>query len=190
MNSHIPWFALQTEPRHEKKVTLFLKHKGYEFLLPTYRQKRQWAHRAVTVDLPLFPGYVFCRFDSSALGKAVLTPGVSRIVGFGGRPSEIPSDEIKSLQLLARSALLREPWMYLPVGTLVQVESGPLAGEEGIICADDDRRRLVISVSLLQRSVAVQLDDNTVLSVIDGSRAHKVPFPNGSTIVLELIKKK
>jgi transcription antitermination factor NusG len=190
MNSHIPWFALQTEPRHEKKVALFLKQKGYEFLLPMYRQKRRWAHRAVTVDLPLFPGYIFCCFDSSVPGKAVLTPGVSRIVGFGGRPSEIPVDEIKSLQLLARSALLREPWIYIPDGTVVQVETGPLAGAEGIICADDDRRRLVISVSLLQRSVAVQLDDNTVLSVIDGPRAHTVPPSNGSAMVLELLKKK
>jgi transcription antitermination factor NusG len=190
MNSHIPWFALQTEPRHEKKVALFLKQKGYESLLPMYRQKRRWAHRAVTLDLPLFPGYVFCRFDSSVPGKAVFTPGVSRIVGFGGRPSEIPSDEITSLQLLARSTLLREPWTYIPDGTLVQVETGPLAGVEGIICTDNDRRRLVISVSLLQRSVAVQLDENAVLSIIDRPRAYKVLPSNGSAIALELIRKR
>jgi transcription antitermination factor NusG len=190
MNSDIPWYALQTEPRHERKVALFLEQKGYEFLLPMYRQKRRWTHRAVTVELPLFPGYVFCRFDSSVTGKAVSTPGVSRIVGFGGRPSDIPLDEIKSLQLLARSALLREPWTYIPEGTLVRIETGPLAGAEGIIRTDDDRRRLVISVSLLQRSVAVQLDDNTVVSVIDGPRVDKAPLSDGSAIVLELMRKR
>lgn len=190
MNSHIPWFALQTEPRHEKKVAFFLKQKGYEVLLPMYRQKRRWAHRTVTMELPLFPGYVFCRFDSSVSGKAVSTPGVSRIVGFGGRPSDIPSDEIKSLQLLARSALLREPWTYIPDGTLVQVETGPLAGVKGVICVDDERRRLVISINLLQRSVAVQLDDNTMVSVIDRSRDHQAPLPDESTIVWELIGKR
>jgi transcription antitermination factor NusG len=190
MNSQIPWFALQTEPRREKKVAFFLEQKGYEFLLPMYRQKRRWTHRTVTMELPLFPGYIFCRFDSSVSGTAVSTPGVSRIVGFGGQPSNIPSDEINSLQLLAGSTLLREPWAYIPDGTLVQIETGPLAGAEGIICADNDRRRLVISVSLLQRSVAVQLDDNTVVSVIDGPRVHKVPLSNESAMVLGLIGKR
>jgi transcription antitermination factor NusG len=167
MNTGAPWFALQTKPRSEKQVERLLTHKGYECCLPTYRQKRRWSDRVVEAELPLFPMYIFCRFNSSAIGKAILTPGVTRIVGFGGQPAEVEVEEIEALQLLAQSDLLREPWAYVPDGTLVQVETGPLAGARGIFCSGEDRQRLVISVTLLQRSVAVQLDESTVISLVE-----------------------
>src|SRR5215813_10722366 len=162
-----PWFALQTRPNNERKVERLLKQKGYECFTPTYRLKRKWSDRVVEIDFPLFPGYVFCRFNSSALGKAVSTQGVTRVVGFGGTPAEVAGEEVEALQLMARSSFLREPWKYLPAGTLVVVETGPLAGIQGIISIDQSKRRLVISVTLLQRSVAIHLDDDTVLSVIE-----------------------
>jgi transcription termination/antitermination protein NusG len=161
-----PWFAIQTEPRSEKKVERLLIQKGYECFLPVYQQKRRRSDRVVILELPLFPGYIFCRFNSSALGKAVMTPGVSRIVGFGGKPVEVAVEEIEALQLLAQSAFLREPWKYLPDGTQVLVETGPLAGVQGIICQSGDNKRLVISITLLQRSVAIQLDNDTMVSVV------------------------
>jgi transcription antitermination factor NusG len=167
MNTTIPWFALQTRPRNEKKVERALIQKGYTCFLPTYQQRRRWAGRTVTIESPLLSTYIFCQFNASAFGKAVSTPGVTRIVGFGGQPAEVSADEIEALQLLTRSDLVREPWAYIPNGTRVQVETGPLAGIEGIICADPDKRRILISVTLLQRSVAVQLDDQTVMSVIE-----------------------
>src|SRR5262245_27690043 len=125
------WFALQTKARSEKQVARLLAHKDYECLLPTYRQKRQWSDRVVELELPLFSTYVFCRFNPSALGKAISTPGVTRVVGFGGRPAEVEVKEIEALQLLAQSCLLREPWSYIPDGSVVQVETGPLAGVQG-----------------------------------------------------------
>jgi transcription antitermination factor NusG len=168
MDATQPWFALQTKPRSEKKIDYLLQQKGYESFTPTYRRRRRWADRTVEIELPLLPMYVFCRLNSSAMGKAVTTPGVVRIVGFGGKPAEILMEEINALQLLARSPLLREPWRYLPDGTMVLVETGPLAGTRGIISHDDNCRRLIISVTLLQRSVAIQLDENTVVSTIPG----------------------
>jgi transcription antitermination factor NusG len=99
-----------------------------------------------------------------ALGKAISTRGVIKIVGFGGKPAEVAREEIEALQLLAQSDILREPWKYLPDGTLAVIETGPLAGVQGIICADKSTKRLVISVTLLQRSVAIQLDKDTVIS--------------------------
>jgi transcription antitermination factor NusG len=190
MNNSAPWYALQTMPRSEKKVEYLLSQKSYKCLLPTYRQKRQWSDRTVEVELPLFPMYVFCQFSHSAVGKAIATPGVSRIVGFGGRPVEVAPKEIEALQLLAQSHLLREPWTYLPDGTLVKVETGPLTGMSGIICSSEDKRRLVISVTLLQRSVAVQLGEDTVVSVIEGPKDNKSVFNNESDLALKLTRTK
>jgi transcription antitermination factor NusG len=188
MNAMSQWFALQTEPRSEKKVERLLIQKGYECLLPLYQQRRRWADRSVVVETPLFPRYIFCRFDPQVLGKAVSTSGVSRVVGFGGRPAEVSPDEIKALQLLAQSPLLREPWAYIPDGTMVRVETGPLTGAEGIISLGADQQRLVISVTLLQRSIAVQLNEDTVVSVIETPRGNKVVRGDGATMALKLIK--
>jgi len=167
MNPTQQWFALKTKPRSEKKVDYALRQKGYECLTPTYRQRRKWSDRTVEIELPLFPSYVFCRLGSSVLGKAISTSGVIKIVGFNGKPAEVAVEEIEALRQLGQSDLLREPWNYLPNGTSVLVETGPLAGVQGIICADENKRQLIISVTLLQRSVAIQLSADTVISVID-----------------------
>ena len=189
MNSDYPWYALQTKPKNEKKVARLLELKGYECLAPTYRQKRKWSDRAVQVDLPLFSGYIFCRFNSSAMGKAISTDGVIRIVRFGEKPAEVDIEEIESLQLLARSDILREPWKYLPNGALAQVETGPLAGVQGVICADENRRRLIISVTLLQRSVAIHLDEGVAISVIADSRERGARFSSESLLAIRLLRR-
>jgi transcription antitermination factor NusG len=184
-----PWFAIQTEPRSEKKVERLLSHKGYECFLPLYQQKRRRSDRVVILELPLFPGYIFCRFNSSALGKAVSTPGVSRIVGFGGKPVEVAMEEIEALQLLAQSAFLREPWKYLPDGTLVLVETGPLAGVQGIICQSENNRRFVISITLLQRSVAIQLDSDTIVSVVADLKGRNARVSTEADVALKLLSR-
>jgi transcription antitermination factor NusG len=184
-----PWFALQTRPKNERKVERLLQQKGYDCFTPIYRSKRKWSDRIVEIDFPLFPGYIFCRFNSSALGKAISTRGVMRVVGFGGTPAEVAREEIESLQLLARTSFLREPWKYLPNGTLVLVETGPLAGIRGIINTDENKKQLVISVTLLQRSVAIQLDEDTVISVVEDLKESRVKFSSESHLAVKLLKK-
>jgi transcription antitermination factor NusG len=183
-----PWFALQTRPRHERKVENLLRQKGYECFTPTYRSKRKWSDRVVEIDSPLFPGYVFCRFNTSALGKAISTQGVTRIVGFGGTPAEVAREEIESLQILAQSDFLREPWKYLPNGIMVLVETGPLAGIQGIIRVDENKMQLVISVTLLQRSVAIQLSEDTVISVIADPKDGGSRFNGKSYLAVRLLR--
>ena len=189
MNAVNPWFALQTIPKNERKVAHLLEIKGYECFAPTYRLKRKWSDRTVQIDLPLFPGYIFCRFNSSSLGKAISTRGVVKIVGFGAGPAEVAAEEIEALQLLARSNILREPWKYLPDGTLALVETGPLAGVQGIISAAENRRQLIISVTLLQRSVAIQLDENTVISVIADLRESRARFSSEAYLAIKLLRR-
>jgi transcription antitermination factor NusG len=183
-----PWFALQTRPKHERKVESLLMQKGYECFTPTYRSKRKWSDRVVEIDFPLFPGYVFCRFNASALGKAISTQGVTRIVGFGGTPAEVAREEIESLQLLAQSDFLRKPWKYLPSGIMVLVETGPLAGIQGIISVDDNKMQLVISVTLLQRSVSIQLSEDTVISVIADPKEGGSGFNSKSYLAVRLLR--
>jgi transcription antitermination factor NusG len=160
------WFALQTKPRCEKAVEYALTRKGYECLLPTYQKNQILSYRPAKATLPLFPTYIFCRFNQGAVGKAVLTSGVRRIVEFGGCPAALQAKEINALQTLAGTDLLRRPWLYVPEGTLVQIKTGPLSGVEGLVSIHEKRENLIITVSLLQQSVMVQLDENTVFSVI------------------------
>lgn len=189
MYSERPWFALQTRPKNERKVELLLRQKGYDCFTPIYRSKRKWSDRTVEIDSPLFPGYVFCRFNSSALGKAITTQGVTRVVGFGGAPAEVAREEVEALQLLAKTSLLREPWKYLPDGTPVLVETGPLAGIKGIIIADENKRHLVISITLLHRSVGVQLDEDTVISVIESLKGRKFRLSPESSLAVKLLRR-
>lgn len=191
------WFAVQTRPMCEQRVKSSLIQKGYQCLVPMYRQMRKWCYRSVEIDLPLFPMYVFCCATPSLVGKAIATQGVTRIVAFGGRPAEIETAEIEALQRLAQSDLVREPWMYLPNGTTIQVETGPLAGIRGKYCSSDNKHRVVINVTILQQSVAAQLDENTVISVIEAHRGEiqksdasgrKIVLNNQPDLALSLIR--
>lgn len=152
------WFALRTKPRHEKSTALALRGRGLEEFLPLAQKRRRWSDRTVDLELPLFPGYVFCRFDPWDRLPIVTTPGVRSVVGFGRTLIAVEDGEIASLQVLARSGLEAQPWPFLEVGQVVWIESGPLTGCEGIVLDFKGTRRLVLSVMLLQRAVAVEVD--------------------------------
>jgi transcriptional antiterminator RfaH len=191
------WFAVQTRPMCEQRVKLSLIQKGYQCLVPTYRQMRKWCYRFVEVELPLFPMYVFCCATPSLAGRVITTQGVTRLVAFGGRLAEIETHEIEALQRLAQSNLVREPWMYLPNGTTIQVETGPLAGIRGKYCLSDNKHRIIINVTILQQSVAVQLDEGAAISVIEEARGEsqksddsgrKITLTDQSDLALSLIQ--
>jgi transcription antitermination factor NusG len=152
------WFALQVRPRYEKKAAAALKGKGVEHFLPLCRERRRWSDRLKDVSLPLFPGYVFCRFDPFNRLPILTTTGVASIVGAGKIPEPVPDHEIAAVQAIVDSGLGAQPWPFIKVGQRVQIETGPLFGLEGILADFRGSQRLVVSVSLLQRSVAVEID--------------------------------
>jgi len=156
------WFALQTRCRYEHFVAAMLRGKGYELFLPIYTSQRRWSDRMMNLELPLFPGYLFCRFNPLDRFPIVVTPGVVQVVGIGKNPLPIADAEIVALQTAVQSGLPREPWPFLQIGQRVRVECGPLCGLEGILTGFKGHRRLVLSVTLLQRSVAVQLEESWV----------------------------
>jgi transcription antitermination factor NusG len=153
-----PWFAVQTKSRHEKVAAWALHNKGYEEFLPLYRSRRRWSDRVKELDIPLFSGYVFCRFDPEERLPVLTSPGVLSIVGMGKTPAPVTEAEIAALQVVVESGLKAEPWPFLKVGQAVRIDWGPLAGLEGILTGLKNRQRLVVSVTLLQRSVAVEID--------------------------------
>jgi transcription antitermination factor NusG len=155
-----PWYALRIRPQHEKVVARALRNKGYEEFLPLYRYKRRWSDRFKEIESPLFPGYVFCRFDVHNRLPILVTPGVVLIVGIGKIPLPVDDDEIAALQTVVKSGLQAEPWPFLKIGQRVRIERGSLEGVEGILVAIKRPYRLVISITLLQRSVAVEIDHN------------------------------
>ena len=158
------WYALQVYQRLEKITALLLNQKGFDPFLPTYTVKRRWSDRVKVVEQPLFPGYLFCRLDLRQPWLPVLTtPGVISIVGTGKEPSAIPATEIEAVRRIVRSATSAEPWPYLRCGDCVTISDGPLRGTEGILAEMKNACKLVVSIHLLQRSVAVVVDREIVL---------------------------
>jgi transcription antitermination factor NusG len=157
-SSPLQWFALRVRSNFERPVSDLLQSKGVEEFLPTYRSRRVWSDRIRHLDLPLFPGYVFCRIPIEARGLVIATTGVVNMVGVQQQPLPIADDEIAAVRKMIASSAAVEPWPYIRIGQRVKVRAGSLAGVEGILLRVKDSCRLVISVTLLGRSVATEID--------------------------------
>jgi transcription antitermination factor NusG len=154
------WFAVQVAPRREGRVALVLEMKAYEVFLP---RGRATAHETQGEGPPLFPGYLFCRFDHVVAPRLVCTPGVIRVVGIGRQPAAISEREIVAIKRIVDSGLPTLPWPYLELGQWIRVLKGPLAGIEGTLMQFRGTNRLVISIDLLERSVAVEISRGDIL---------------------------
>lgn len=157
------WFALRVKPHAERSLYATLRSNGVDALLPLYPDRRQWSDRIKTLNLPLFPGYVFCRLQSSFPLKLVTLPGVIGFVQFGDGPAPIPDREIQNLLRILDSGRRLRPLALIHQGQVVRVVSGPLTGLTGPVLRIKDDHCLVVSVEILQRSVAVTLDGDSVM---------------------------
>lgn len=152
------WCALRIRSNSEKKVLEYLTRTRYEVYIPSYEVKRQWSDRLKLVTVPLFPGYAFCRVDPTHYLPVLQAPGVIEVIAAGGRILPVSERELAAVRQTLASGLEVSPWPYLKKGTVVRVEYGPLKGVEGYILRSEKRHRIVLSISLLQRSIAVELD--------------------------------
>jgi transcription antitermination factor NusG len=161
------WFAVYTSPRHEKRVSHYMDLREIEHYLPLYQTLRKWNNGLkVTLDLPLFPGYIFVHIGQRERVRVLQVPGVLSIVGgTGGHPASMPEAEINALRtgLPLRNA---EPHPLLTVGQRVRIRSGALAGMEGLMVRRKNSLRVVLTMELIQRSVAVEVDE-TELEILD-----------------------
>jgi len=162
--SDLHWFAVVVRSRWERSAASSLATRECESLLPVFKQRRRWSDRWKELELPLFPGYIFCRFNPDNRLPVLTTPGVLSIVGRGKVPIPIEPDEIAAIELLVRSGLPARPWPFLQAGQVVQVNQGPLRGLRGIVLQLKSETKLVLSVTLLKRSVAVEMNRSWITS--------------------------
>jgi transcription antitermination factor NusG len=163
--THFPWYALHTNYQHEKAVARILAQKGFDIFLPLYDVAHRWKDRTKQLSLPLFPCYVFLQGGLDRRLHILNTPGVIGFVGWSGRAAPIPEEEIEAVLRMIESSLKVEPHPFLKCGDRVRVRSGPLQGIEGILVRKKNLFRLVLSVEMLQKSVAVEVDVTTVESI-------------------------
>jgi len=153
------WYGVRVRPKSEARASCELSARGLEAFLPTRRLRRRWSDRMKTLDVPVFPGYLFCRFDAGERTRVLDAPAVIQVLGVGGTPTPVSETEIQAIQTMVTSRLLLTPWPYLRSGQRVRIDHGPLAGVDGIVAkAEDGKPRVVVSVTLLQRSVAAEVE--------------------------------
>lgn len=158
----LEWYALYTRHQHEKSVAEHLHRLGFDVLLPLYREVHQWKDRRKQVEMPLFPCYVFFSGDLRQRISALSLPGVSSLVTSGGKVCVIPDQEFDAVRRAVASSATVEPHPYMECGDRVRVVSGPLAGVEGIVARRKDALRIVLSIQMLARSIAVEIDESVV----------------------------
>jgi transcription elongation factor/antiterminator RfaH len=176
----LPWYALQCWVRKESLIVTQLETQGFECFLPKYKSVREWSDRKKEVEQPLFPGYVFCRFEYSQRRPIVVTPGVLQVVGCGRTPMPVEQREIEAIQFAIASEVPTQPWPYLAIGERVRIHTGKLSGLEGILVNFKGNHRVVLSVSLLQRSVALEVDLAWVTSLEKRSEMKVQPITTGA----------
>jgi len=163
------WHALYTRHQHEKVIAQALAGKGFEVFLPQYRTVHRWKDREKELLLPLFPNYVFVHGGLDRMLALVTTPGIHSLVSWGGRPANIPREEIEAVRRLVEGSYQIEPHPFLKCGDRVRVKSGPLEGIEGILVRKTRGFRLVLSVEMLSKSASVDVDTSVVERLSSGN---------------------
>ncbi len=157
------WFAIRVKSRCEWAVSDALRQKGFEEFLPLYWSRRRWSDRVKVLQLPLFSGYLFCKFAPADRVPILSTPGVVLIVGSGKTPLPIDSKEVESIRAAVNSGQKIVPWPQLEIGRTVRIEEGSLRGLEGVLLRFKGTNQLILGVRLLQRAVAVEVPENWVV---------------------------
>lgn len=160
-----PWFAVTVRPQHELSAEKGLAAKGFETYLPLYLAVRKWSDRTKTLQLPLFPCYVFCRFGRTEHAAVLRTPGVRTIVSFDGEPAPVPASELDAVKKMLSSGSIVEPWPFLEAGQRIRIASGPLSGVEGMLVETQESCRLVVNIEMFQRACAVKVDRDSVIAL-------------------------
>jgi transcription antitermination factor NusG len=160
-----PWYGIRVKSNFEQVTAAILRAKGYEEYVPLLRARRRWSDRVKEISTPLFPGYVFCRFDPSHRLPIIQTTGFVNIISFDGVPAPIPDEEIDTVRRMVESKIPVSPHPFLRSGQKIRINRGPLAGVEGMVVEVKKEFRIVASITLLQRSVSVEINREWIDSI-------------------------
>jgi transcription antitermination factor NusG len=152
------WYAVRVKPQHERTVSYTLKKKGFERYLPLYKALRRWSDSLKEMDLPIFPGFVFCRLTPLEAPDVLATPAVYHLVSRGSVPAPVEERELHIIQRIESAGLPVVPWPFLKEGQQVRIARGPLTGVAGMLASSTKAWHVVVNVQLLQRGVAVAID--------------------------------
>lgn len=153
------WYAVYVCANHEKRVADQFAGRNLEHFLPKYESMRRWKDRKVRLQMPLFPGYLFVHMASQERLRVLQVPGVVQLVGLHGSPTPLPEEDINRIREFLGQGWQADPHRYLQAGRRARVVRGPLAGIEGIVLRRKNRSRLVLSFDLIQRSMAIEMDE-------------------------------
>lgn len=152
------WFAAYTNSHHEKRVAWYFGERQIESFLPLYSARHRWRNRCqMTIELPLFPNYVFVRIDPRERLRVLEVPGVLSLVGFGRILTPLPDFEIEALRSGLGQRRL-EPHPYLVVGERVRIKAGPMTGMEGVLVRKKNNFRVVLALDAIMQCVAAEVD--------------------------------
>jgi transcription antitermination factor NusG len=165
VQNELLWYAGYTASRHEKRVAEHFAQRGVEHFLPLYETIHRWNNGRHRVQLPLFPGYIFVHIALRDRMRVIEVPGFVRLVGFNSLPCPLPEADIGRMKEALNKGVVAEPYPYLTVGTRVEVRNGPLQGMTGILLRRQNKCRVVISVDLIMRSMAVEVEAADVVPV-------------------------
>ena len=156
------WYAVYTCANHERRAAEQFRVRGIEHFLPQYESVRKWKDRRVRLQMPLFPGYVFIKVQLQNRFEVLQVPGVVRLVGFNGSPTPLPEEQMLILHARLSQCSRAMPHPFLSVGRRVRISAGPFTGLEGILRRKKSNLRVIVSLELIQRSVAVDVDSADV----------------------------
>jgi transcription antitermination factor NusG len=161
----LPWFALRIREKLRSTTEQYLVAGEHEFFSPVTTELRQWSDRRKKVSVPVFGGYLFCRFEREQQLAVLRTPGVIDIVRCGARPAEVDAQELAAIRTALVTIEKADPLPHLVCGQRVQVVQGPMAGVEGVLAMVRSELRLVLAVTMMNRSVAVEIDRANVIAI-------------------------
>ena len=164
ISDEVKWYAIYVRSRHEKQVHSTFLQRGVYSYLPLIDTIRQWADRKKKVSLPLFNGYVFVRIDLREILKVLTVDGVVRIVGSGRNPIPIPDEQIDAIRLILNEDYRTEDIPFFKEGESVKIVAGPLRGLSGFLLRNTSKLRFVVSVEMIGRSVAVEINPHILRS--------------------------
>ena len=165
LHSEMLWYAGYTASRHEKRVAEHFAQRGVEHFLPLYETIHRWNNGRHRVQLPLFPSYIFVRIALRDRLRVIEVPGFVRLVGFNSLPYPLPEADINRMKEALKKGVLAEPYPYLTAGTRVEIRNGPMQGMTGILLRRQNKCRVVISVDLIMRSMALEVEAGDVVPV-------------------------